>query len=301
MKAGDFASACPRLEEVVRLEPDGAGAKVKLAECYEGAGRLASAFAMYTIAEASARAAKQADREQWARSRAASLKPRLSTVTIVVEENTAKLPDLVVFRDGMKVGSAQWGTDIPVDGGEIVITAEASGWKAIREVLTVKPEGDTKVFTIVLERQPVMLPPQAEPRVIELTSAPLPAAVQAPAGQLPAVPTWAWVTGGIGILSGLVGIGFRVDGAVIEADQADACGAKRNACPADYDVDGTNARKQRDFALFVGLGVSGAVAAGAAVIGAAVGLTRSGAQTASFEPWLQADLRGGLAGLRGQF
>ena len=43
MHKQDYATACPTIEEVARLRPEELGAKLKLAECYEGAGRLASA------------------------------------------------------------------------------------------------------------------------------------------------------------------------------------------------------------------------------------------------------------------
>src|SRR4051794_2335456 len=46
-----YAVACPKIEEVIRLRPDGLGAKIKLAECHEGAGRLASAWGMYALIE----------------------------------------------------------------------------------------------------------------------------------------------------------------------------------------------------------------------------------------------------------
>src|SRR5262245_25783154 len=47
MDGNDYAAACPKLEEVVRLVPHGVGARLTLARCYEGAGRLASAHASY--------------------------------------------------------------------------------------------------------------------------------------------------------------------------------------------------------------------------------------------------------------
>lgn len=305
MQAGDYRSACPRLEEVVRLEPSGAGAKLKLAECYEGAGRLASAYAMYTLAEASARAAQQPDRERWAAGRGAALKPRLSTVVIVLEESTAKLPGLTVERDGVEVGSGQWGSKIPVDGGEVVVVARAPGHMAFRAVLSVKAEADAQEVTVALEPEPVPMPTEAvapaAPAAPSAPSAPIDRVVPPPpVAARSSVPAWVWITGGMGLASGLAGIGFRIDGAVVEGEQAEVCGPRRDACPASYDVDGTNTRKQRDFALFVGLGASGALATGAALIGLAVGLAREPQRAAALEPWWALDDTGFAGGVRGR-
>src|SRR4051794_13843510 len=51
MAAREYAAACPKLEEVVRLVPAGVGAKLQLAKCYDEAGRVASAWAAYVVAE----------------------------------------------------------------------------------------------------------------------------------------------------------------------------------------------------------------------------------------------------------
>src|SRR5690242_15851378 len=59
MASHNYAEACPKLEEVVRLVPSGVGAKVQLAKCYDEAGRLASAWAAYLVAENAASTAGQ--------------------------------------------------------------------------------------------------------------------------------------------------------------------------------------------------------------------------------------------------
>src|SRR5262245_4192707 len=56
-----FASACPKLEEATRLVPDALGAKEQLALCYEGWGKLASAWSQWVILQSAAeKAAGQA-------------------------------------------------------------------------------------------------------------------------------------------------------------------------------------------------------------------------------------------------
>lgn len=75
---GAFERACPLLEEVVRLQPKGVGAKFRLADCYEGAGQLESAHAMLAAAESAATVANQQQRAALARQRMAALSPRIA-------------------------------------------------------------------------------------------------------------------------------------------------------------------------------------------------------------------------------
>ena len=84
VEAKDFAKACPQLERVTQLVPEGIGAKLSLAECYEGAGKLASSFGVYVAIEGQARRAGQNDRADIAVQRMAALKPRLAMITIDV-------------------------------------------------------------------------------------------------------------------------------------------------------------------------------------------------------------------------
>lgn len=46
MKSGAHAEACPKLEKSQELDP-GMGTQFRLAECYEGVGRIASAWALF--------------------------------------------------------------------------------------------------------------------------------------------------------------------------------------------------------------------------------------------------------------
>jgi hypothetical protein len=138
MDAGDYASACPKLEEVVRLVPEGLGAKLTLAKCYEGAGKLASAWTLYSLVES---AAREKERAQAARTRAAALRPRLAELTIAVPADVRALPGLEVRRDAVVLGSAQWGVAIPVDRGTYVLTAIASGKKEWKRVVPVEADG----------------------------------------------------------------------------------------------------------------------------------------------------------------
>jgi Tetratricopeptide repeat len=142
LDAKDYATACPKFEEVVRLVPNGLGARLSLAECYEGAGRLASAFTTYVaLEEAAAKDPKQRERQTIAQTRAQALEPRLARLTIVVPDAVRALPGLEIQRDGAVVPSAQWGAPLPVDKGAHVLTASATGKQRLEKAVNVPSDG----------------------------------------------------------------------------------------------------------------------------------------------------------------
>ena len=118
MADGNYAAACPRLEEAARLVPEGMGVKYTLAGCYQGAGKLASAWTLYSIV---AGAAGDEARRRDAEVRAAELRPRLAEMTIVVPDEVRALPGIEVKRNGSTVGPGGSAEHPPVlaqgDGG----------------------------------------------------------------------------------------------------------------------------------------------------------------------------------------
>ena len=171
MGAGRAAEACPKLAEAQRLDP-GMGTQYRLAECYETIGHLASAWALYTEVADAAGARKLADREAVARRRAAAIEPRLSRMTIVVPPALAEVDGLEVRRDGGFVGRALWGTPVPVDPGEHIVSASAPGRRTWESKVTASSEAGRLTTTIPeLEATPVTepdapraLPPDVPPR-----------------------------------------------------------------------------------------------------------------------------------------
>ena len=89
------------------MNGEGVGARITLAECYEGWGKLASAWTQYVAAEAMATNANQEERAKKAAAKAAAIKPRLATLTIQVPETLRKTPGLAVQRDGVLLNEAQ--------------------------------------------------------------------------------------------------------------------------------------------------------------------------------------------------
>jgi hypothetical protein len=128
MQAGKVDEACVKLDESQKLDP-AMGTQYRLAECFEKAGKTASAWTNFIEVADKARAAGQEDREKAARERADALKPALSKMTVAVSPPAASIAGLEVFRDGKPVGKGQLGIPLPVDPGKHVIEARAAGYK----------------------------------------------------------------------------------------------------------------------------------------------------------------------------
>jgi hypothetical protein len=152
MAKRDFAAACPKLEaSLARF--DGVGTRGKLAQCYEGAGRIASAWAMYR--EVAVLAGKSGDqrRATVASEAAKALEPRLPRLVIAVPD-ASRVTGLTVTRNGVAVSEGAWGSAVPVDPGEQRIEATAPGHETWRAKLDVAESAERTVEVPALERSP---------------------------------------------------------------------------------------------------------------------------------------------------
>jgi hypothetical protein len=137
--AGKFAEACPKFEESERLDA-GPGTEFNLADCYEHAGRTASAWAQFMAVADSLHAIGQREREKIARDRARALEAKLSKLAVNVGSG-ARVSGLEVKRDGVILGDAQWGSGVPVDPGKHVILAAAPGRQTWQQTVVVGADG----------------------------------------------------------------------------------------------------------------------------------------------------------------
>ena len=205
----DFASACRKLEEVTRLIPEGLGAKLTLGECFESAGKLASAWIQYALVETAAGKAANMERQQKAQARAAALKPKLAQITIDVPGEVSKVAGVEVHRDGVSVGAAQWGVALPVDAGSHTIVVTAPG--KLRWSKTVDGVADGATISV---RIPALLDDPAAK-----AGAP---ALHGTGGAAP-VATWqrpaAFVAGGLGLVGVGLGVAFGLT-AVAKKDES---------------------------------------------------------------------------------
>jgi len=141
---GKYPEACAKFAESERLDP-APGTLLNLGGCYEKNGQTASAWATFKEAMAAAHVKGRTDWEDLARTRAAALEPTLSRLTIAVG---SKADGLAVTRDGKDVGSAEWGTAIPVDPGSHVVDAQAPHRKPFHQSIDVPTGGASVTVTV---------------------------------------------------------------------------------------------------------------------------------------------------------
>jgi hypothetical protein len=223
MAAHDYAEACPKLEESLRLQ-EAIGTMLNLADCYERAGKLASAWSKYLEVASKARAAGQAARARIGRDRAAALAPKLSS--LVVDVSGVTHPDgLEVRRDGTVVGSAEWGVAIHADAGTHTIEASAPGRKPWSQTVVVA-DGATTARVTVGDLAP--LPVKQEELATASTpvepSSPPPLDVPKEPARTSGLKVAALVAGGLGVVG--VGLGTAF-GLISRGDHDDAV----TACP----------------------------------------------------------------------
>ncbi len=125
IKNGKLAEGCTKIEASERIESS-VGTLLNLGDCREKLGKVASAWAAFRKAEATAKRANNDDkREDEARKRAVALEPKMSSLIIEVAQPTA---GLVVKRDGETLDAALLNTTVPLDPGTYTIVAEAPGY-----------------------------------------------------------------------------------------------------------------------------------------------------------------------------
>jgi hypothetical protein len=276
MDRGDYVAACPALAEVVRLAPEGLGAKLTLARCYERAGQLASAWAMYAATEEAGLRQGRADRWQPARERRQALEPKLARLTLVVPREVRALPGLSVERDGVPVGAAQWQVAVPVDRGKHVITAIAAGKPRWEKAIEIGADGE-----------------RVEVTIDGLRDAAAPAEARAPAASFWSARRVAGAAaGGLGVVGLGVGAVFGLVAAGKQSDSDDGHCFEGDRCdPAGRELR-DEARAAGDVAtvFFVAGGVL--LGGGAVLFATAPGARKAGAEVAV--------VPGGLA-VRGAF
>ncbi len=236
MKKSEFAVACPKLERVIELVPDGIGAKLALGDCYKGIGRLASAQRAYVAAEAAAAAASAGDRQREARSKADALTPLLAKLTLDLAPEVRGLPDLGVSRDGVPISSAELGIPVAVDAGAHVIVVVAKDRMPFEERVEIKDGEKRAVSVRELAAKPVDAP--SEPTSGAPPIAPKP---RAPRQE---TPFWGpqRVAGLVVGLAGVAGLGVGATFGVLTKTSVDesndlGCDPDTAVCPdqASYD------------------------------------------------------------------
>jgi len=245
MESKDYQGACPKLEASLERF-DGIGTRGKLAQCYEQAGRVASAWAMYREVEALAGKSGDEARAKVAREAAQALEPRLPHLTLTVA-TSRQVDGMVLRRNGAEVASGAWGAPIAVDPGKHSLEASAPGhapWTTDIEV----QEGESKSVEIpALEA----LPPEAQPARSDA-----PAADRSPARTSSWRPV-AMIATGAGVVSLAVGgyFGLRAKSKWDGAFDDGHCDSASNVCDATGQDQTDQARSAATLSnVFVGAG-----------------------------------------------
>ncbi len=274
MADGNFAQACPKFAESQRLD-GGIGTMLRLADCYEKNGQIASAWAQFR--EAAQVAARASDnREKVARRRATDLESTLPKLAITLAPQ-AQVPGMVIKRDGEAVGIATLGIEIPIDPGLHSITVSAPGKATWTTSIDVAATSGASSVTI--------------PALADFTGAgmvtPTPAGTAAARSDVPGAEddkvsrsdndsapaandgstqrTIALVTGGVGIVSIGIGVIFGLNAkSDLDASNAD------NHCRADNQCDQTGFDLRSTYKDEATISTIGFVAGSVALAGAAV-------------------------------
>lgn len=301
----DFAAACPKLEEVTKLQPLGVGAKMSLADCYLALGKLASARAMYGEAASLAAQANQPDRASSAQDKSQALEPRLSKLTINVGPALAATRGLSVVRDGSEVVKSLYGLTTPMDGGPHVIRATAPHKKPFEKRLDLANEGMSISVDVVLEdERPESFAAPATGDVTPVAPVHEPAVTPSRGGMHP-VRIAGFVVGGLGLALVGVGVGVGVSG-VSDANQAAKLGAAAaksgNKAGSDAARSAYDSGNAQGTAGWVVVGVGGAALVTGTIMAIAAPNAKTpatGATALSIAPWW--DQRSGGATLEGRW
>jgi hypothetical protein len=155
--AGRITEACEKFAASQELDP-GLGTQLHLADCYDRAGRSASAWALFREVEERSHRENQLDRERIAGERATALEPKLSRLELRVQRSR-QVPGLSLTLAGASVPKASWNVALPIDPGSVRLEASAPGRRAWSLQIEVAPGPGTRVVELPqLAAAPVSAP-----------------------------------------------------------------------------------------------------------------------------------------------
>jgi hypothetical protein len=265
---GRYAEACPKLADSHRLDPGG-GAILALAHCYEGEGKLASAWAAFAEAVAFAERDLRTDRRDEAKARIVALEPRLFWLIVSVDD---PVENERVLDNGRELPRSVWSSRFPLDPGSHELVASAPGHVSWKRTLHVGKDGGTETVTIPpLAAEVSAAPPTkvASPRAKARSKLPKNEASLAPIG-------WSMLAGGAAAMAVGSYFGLHAIGEAREAD--DRC--PEQECSNRAAVDGSKSARRSALVSTVAFSI-GALGVGAGlylVVTAPVSPSRDSAQ-----------------------
>jgi hypothetical protein len=143
---GELQKACDKFEASETLDV-AVGTLLRLGDCYERTGRLASAWSRFREAASLSQAQAMREREHIANVRAAALEARMARVTISVP---AEPPVGFQVRLGTTVvPRASWGSALPMDAGTQALEASAPGYTSYRRQVSVPAVKGARIIVTV--------------------------------------------------------------------------------------------------------------------------------------------------------
>ena len=246
MEDKNYEAACQSFkasnEAVARV-----GTLLNLADCYEKAGKLASAWGAYFDAISLGRRQQKPEYEEFAQKNRERLEPLLSKMTIVVPPDV-KVDGMKVTRDGQTVEPVALGVAIAVDPGKHVIEASAPRKLPFHTEVTVDDaHKNVEVKVEKLTDAPMAWARTTQPQIVEKV-------VEVPSSMTP-LRIGGLVLGSLGVASVIVGsvLGLVANDKYQTALKND-CGGDPNACTPVGVTNGANAHDLANVAtgLFVG-------------------------------------------------
>lgn len=275
-----FAEACEKFAASQELDP-GLGTQLYLADCYDHAGRSASAWALFREVEDLAGRANQSDRQRIAQERASALESQLSRVELKVLPSR-RVAGLKVTANNVEVPKASWNGPLPMDPGAVRIEVSAPGYRTWSTTINVAKGTSQQLLDVPeLARLP-------QPLRAKATAAPV------QEGGSSARTTLGYVTGAVGLLALGAGgfLGYRAYSRNQES-KAQCRADSPNLCSPEGVTLREEARDAARLATIVSLSGAGLAIGGATlVLTASPNSSDTGKQRANADGGWQISARG---------
>jgi hypothetical protein len=158
IESGRWDDACPKLAASLKLDPSANGTRLNLARCQAKTGRVASAWTTARETVAEARRTNDMKRAVAAEEIVGEVEPLLPKLVIRVAPQ-ANAASVNVLRDGVRIETPAWGVPVPVDPGEHIVSAEASGKQRWSTTTRADVKQTVEVTVPVLRDAPVSTQP----------------------------------------------------------------------------------------------------------------------------------------------
>lgn len=270
MVGGDFAQACPKLEQSLRVE-EAIGTMLYLGECYEKTGRAASAWAMFREAASRAEAQGQSERAKQGAQRAKQLEGRLSKLTVEVA-NQNDMEGFEVLLNGKRVEPTLLGLPMPIDTGNHLLEARAPGfvaWSTRVSISGTAVQALIDVPSLEREAEVAAAPPSPPPAAESTPPSEAPPPLDSPPPQeLDSSRVQPWL--GLGLMgAGVVGVGvgtvFGLQAMGLDDDADDIC-PRSEECNDQAGLDKTEEAQDNALIANVGYGVGGVLIIAGAIL-----------------------------------